>query len=404
MSLELGHVARQIDQVATTLSAGQQEWRDRLKLALEALSRAGQSLDDLKLKIVRSQGKSTWLVALPSEGLDLHHDPPAVSADFSVIGVDGSHIDVDRHRPVRCYLINTGWAALRYGGQPVADLGSRASLYAEERDLVLADPQGNRDQPIEGALLGMKRSVEECRRLAEMAQACPGTEPLLALVDGSLIMWGLTGQTYPDFVRQELLDRGLLRCLDDIRQACARRPVAVASYISLPRSADVVNTIRLALCPQEVADCDQNCPRQSGSARVCDAVAGLLDRDIFERALEPGQRSGLFATGSKIVADHYGENAVSFFYLRLEDEVTRVEVPRWVAQDAGLVGLVHSLVLDQCHRGNGYPVALAEAHEQAVVTGADRDWFWQTVDESLAGQHMSTYRSAKSRSKSTRWV
>ena len=54
--------------------------------------------------------------------------------------------------------------------------------------------------------------------------------------------------------------------------------------------------------------------------------------------------------------------------------------------------------------GHGYPVALAEAHEKAVITGADRELFWQMVETSLVGEHLPTPTSAKSRSKKTRWV
>jgi hypothetical protein len=35
--------------------------------------------------------------------------------------------------------------------------------------------------------------------------------------------------------------------------------------------------------------------------------------------------------------------------------------------------------LDQCNKGRGYPVVLAEAHEQAVVKGADRDFFYSVI-------------------------
>ncbi len=47
-----------------------------------------------------------------------------------------------------------------------------------------------------------------------------------------------------------------------------------------------------------------------------------------------------------------------------------MEVPEWVARRKDLLDLTHALVLDQCRRGQGYPVALSEAHEQAVVTGS----------------------------------
>ena len=82
----------------------------------------------------------------------------------------------------------------------------------------------------------------------------------------------------------------------------------------------------------------------------------------------------------------------------------RSETPQWVAMDENLLNLTHALVLDQCRRGQGYPVALSEAHEQAVVTAADRENFWQLVDSSLVEEHMPTLTSAKSQSKRTRWV
>ena len=95
---------------------------------------------------------------------------------------------------------------------------------------------------------------------------------------------------------------------------------------------------------------------------------------------------------------------IYFFYLRVDDEIARVELPKWVANDESRLSLAHALVLDQCLRGHGYPVALSEAHEKAVVTGADRENFWQLVESSLVEERLPTLGSAKSQSKRTRWV
>ena len=86
------------------------------------------------------------------------------------------------------------------------------------------------------------------------------------------------------------------------------------------------------------------------------------------------------------------------------EEIGRVEVPSWVAGDEALLGLTHSLVVDQCRRGPGYPVALMEAHEQAVVTGSERRSFTQLVDEALDSERLPVYTSEKSRSKRLRWI
>ena len=93
-----------------------------------------------------------------------------------------------------------------------------------------------------------------------------------------------------------------------------------------------------------------------------------------------------------------------FFYLRNDDEVARIEVPKWVAEDKELLELTHRLIYDQCRRGHGYPVALSEAHEQAVVTGADRENFWELVESTLIEGHMDNASSRKSASKKSRWI
>ncbi|MFQ5924527.1 MAG: DNA double-strand break repair nuclease NurA, partial [Dehalococcoidia bacterium] len=181
--------------------------------------------------------------------------------------------------------------------------------------------------------------------------------------------------------------------------------LALASYISFPRSTDVVNALRVALCPYDPADCDRYCSGQRPpGGRECDAVAGIQDRDLFERLLGYGQRSPIFISGSRFVHKHYGEHEIHFFYLKLDEEVARVEVPRWVAEREELVELVHALVLDQCRRGHGYPVALMEAHEKAVVTAADRERFWQLVELALAEDRLNIRSSGKRMSKRLRWV
>jgi NurA-like 5'-3' nuclease len=130
----------------------------------------------------------------------------------------------------------------------------------------------------------------------------------------------------------------------------------------------------------------------------------LLDRDLFNRLLAPGQRSALFGSRSSVVKKYYGANAVNFFYIKLDGEVARVEVPLWVAENESLLELVHSTLLDQCRRGLGYPVALSEAHEQAVVTVADRQQFWSLVEQVLVEDGIYPESSAKSESKRGRWI
>ena len=399
MSLDLTKVVAQVGDMVTWLKAGVEERRKRLKQALDVLHNQASHLDYLTRKIASSQ--TTWLVAGLVDGLSECYKAPPIPTEFTIIATDGSHIDVDRHKSTRCYLINIGTVILHYGASPSATLDSSPHLYSGDEDLVIM-PTGvkGREQPIEGALLGIKRSVDECHQLAELAAELPQDSLTLALLDGSLILWGL--EAYPEFVTEALLNKGFLGYLDDMRRLNNEKRLALASYISFPRSTDVVNALRVALCPHDPADCDHYCP--PNKARECDTVAGVQDRELFSNLLGQGERSALFISQSSIVQKHYGVHQVYFFYLKVDDEITRVELPRWVAMDEKLLNLVHTLVLDQCQRGQGYPVALSEAHEQAVVTGVDKEGFWQLVESFLVEERLPSLSSAKSRSKRTRWV
>jgi hypothetical protein len=398
VSLDLTKVASQVGGMVARLKDAREERQKHLQNALDVVGNEAIDLDALKRKIAAS--KTTWLVANLVDTLASHYGAPPAPTEFTVIATDGSHIDVDRHRATRCYLINIGSVIIHYGAEPGATLDSFPSLYSGDEDLVITPSGvGAREQPIEGTLLGIKRAVEECRYLAKIAVELPVGSSSLALLDGSLILWGL--EAYPEFVTEALLTNGFLRYLDDLRKLNNGKRVALASYISFPRSTDVVNVLRVAICPHEPADCDRYC--SVNKERGCDAVAGVRDRELFLNLLSQGERSDLFISPSNI-QKHYGYHQVYFFYLRVNDEVARVEIPRWVAVNESLLNLVHVLVLDQCRRGQGYPVALSEAHEQAVVTGTDRENFWQLVDSSLVEEHMPTLTSAKSFSKRTRWV
>lgn len=399
MSLDLAKVVVQVGEMVARIISGGAEKEQRLDKALDTLGEKSADFEGLKKKIAES--KTTWLVAGLVDALDRRYHPPPLPSDFTVIASDGSHIDVDRHRSARCYLINIGAVSLSYGANSGAVLDNFPRLYAGDEDMVIAPPGNNgRRQPVEGQLLGIKRSVDEAQRLAEMVDELPEASPALALLDGSLILWGL--EAYPDFVAETFLDKGLIKHFETIREVNRRKKLALASYISLPRGNDVINALRVALCPNDPLDTDRHCP--GCATRECDAIAGVRDSELFDALLDEGERSAVFASQSSVVEKRYGEHQIRFFYLRTEDEIARIEVPQWVARDENLLDLTHALVLDQCRRGQGYPVALSEAHEQAVLTISDRENFWQLVEASLVGEHLPTPTSGKSFSKRTRWV
>ena len=402
MSLDLAKTAIQIEHMAEDMRSRRSDMEARLNRARHQV----ESFDtgEYEAKRARSSEKLNWTAPRIDEDPSARFDPPAIPDDFCVAAVDGSHIDVDRHLPARCCLINIGSCVLTYGSAPDAVLSSYPTLYASDDELIIRSRSGAyQEQPIQGSVLSALRAVEEMRALVDVVRALPPDLPTLALMDGTLMMY--LGRGAQLFVIEELVELGLVRALDELRDLASNRQLAVASYISLPASSEFTSALRVRACPYEVSDCRRHCGDIPSGSRPCDEVAeGLLDRNIFSAVLDPGQRSAVFRTSNSLVQEHYGGHGVSFFYLNVGEEMGRVEVPSWVAEDEALLGLTHSLALDQCRRGPGYPIALMESHEQAVITMSDRRYFADLVEASLQDRRMPVFTSEKNRSKRLRWI
>lgn len=345
-----------------------------------------------------SESSTNWLLAAPVEPFATVRNLPPIPTDYAIAATDGSHIDVDRHGEVSCYLINIGKVYIRYGSQPVARLESAPKLYFAEADLFFHD--GTRRIPIEGALLSVRRDVEEGVALGELAigSLTDPAIPRLALQDGTLIRWALANADAN--VRDHFLQQ-YLTYLERMRQ----HEIPVASYISRSRSPEVVGLVRLMFCPdvnvtaQRGANCAQCSDAKSGKIPSCMICQDLIDADIFAARLGEGQRGPIFRSLSRINVEGYEHHAIHFFFLRVGRELVRIELPGWVADQPKWVEQVHALVYDQAARGQGYPIALQRAHEQAVIRSAERRVFEQMVSGALQRAEAPAGVSAKRESK-----
>ena len=403
MGLDMGQTVLQLDQLTQSVRGDSQAREERLT----ALMNAAAGVDpDTAAEKTSDTRQRPYLAAEVSESLLGAYPPADPPADWAVAAVDGSHIDVDRHLPVACYLLNFGGCVLTYGSQPDATLFSHPHLAVNQEELYITNP-GNRNQEelISGAVLGLVRTVKELDTLADTVEQCPPSLPVLGLVDGSLVMWPLSGQAHPQFVKDEIIGSGLIPAMRRLEKMADERPVALAAYVSYPRSAEALNAVRVSLCPNDVSACAQSCNNRRSAQQPCNNANDFLDRDLFERLLELGWRSPVYKTNSSVSRDSYDEaNKVHFFYVNAGEEIGRVEIPQWVAKNETLLSLTHSLVWDQCQRGQGYPVAISESHEQAVVSAGDRRVFRRMLTDSLERQGLSAATSQKDRSKRSPWV
>jgi len=403
MGLDIGQTVLQLDQLSQAVR-GASEARDA---RLTALINAAAGIDpETATEKTADTRQRPYLAAEVEESLLGTYPPTEPPADWVVAAVDGSHIDVDRHLPVACYLLNFGGCVLTYGSNPNATLFSHPYLATTPEELYISDPTNSTgEEMISGALLGLVRTVKELETLATTVEECPPGLPVLGLVDGSLVLWGLSGQAYRPYVSDAIINDGLLPAMKRLEKLAETRPVALAAYVSFPRSTEAVNAVRCSLCPHDNAVCTQSCNNRRSTQQPCDGANEFLDRDIFQRLLEPGWRSPVYKTNSSVSRESYDEaHKVYFFYVNAGEEIGRVEVPKWVAKNETLLSLTHSLVWDQCQRGQGYPVAISESHEQAVVSAGDRRVFRRLLTDSLERQGLSAATSQKDRSKRSPWV
>ena len=351
MTLELNKVMAQVEALAREAAASSHRASQQIDEAREWLHQYANRIEELV------SPAREFDTAIPTdELLNATHPAPTMPERFTVIGADGSAISPDRHSAAMYYLINTASLTYRHGSgqQPVAvsipDLGYTPDDLYEE---------GNR--LVEGNLLDVRRDTAEIKRLADAAEAESGEAqiPLVALTDGTLLLWVL--QDSPEAQRQKKI-AGYLKQLDRLKATRA----ASGAFISRPRYQDVLKLVWLARLGEHA----------SKAAMEPRSFRGLADRGLFN-FLTPGQRSACFFSPSP-VNKHYetAGHRVGFFYINVgnedQSEIARVEVPQWVLESSDLLDRLHGAVMAQCQLVTPYPYVLARAHELAVITTDER--------------------------------
>jgi hypothetical protein len=373
--LDLMKLTQQMQGMGQHLSQEAVAAQRRLNLALGLSTRTLANQSEW-VTILENQGDGlAFTAAAPIEPLIPHPTLPATQQPHSVIATDGSQIAPSHHEIAYCYLINVGRVVLHYSQSRFPRLDSLPEVVYRPEELTLSRQWGMATTE----WMGHRRTVAEAQELAALAIATLqelGTSPppLLAMVDGSLIYWFLDSLPEP---ARELILPPILTAWDQLRQ----QGIPLVGYVSASRSSEALNFLRLVACPFPTPDCQHHCQGQAEGA-ACGRFMPLRDANFWASQLTPGQRSPFYRSTAPILA-RYGDHPIYFCYLHGGTEVARVEIPEWVATDADLREQALAIVLAQVQKGYGYPVALAEAHNQAVVRGGDRSRFFALLEREL---------------------
>ena len=270
---------------------------------------------------------------------------------------------------------------LHYGQSLHPLLDSIPEVYYKPEDLYASRKWGIKTEE----WIGYRRTVAEIEILVEMACRWvkpPGAHyniPNLAMVDGSLIYWFL--DNLPPEAKNSILPP-----IMNAWQQLEELKIPFMGYLSVSRSIESVNFLRLAACPHQYPNCTVNCGHLRDSFKEkppCQVIDPLRDTNLFGTILKPGQRSALWESNSNILNLYDESQRVYFCYVNVGAEIARIEVPAWVARDKELFDRSLSIMLSQVYKGYGYPVTLAEAHNQAVVRGGDRAHFFALLEQQM---------------------
>ena len=311
--------------------------------------------------------------------------PPKV---HSIIATDGSQIAPNHHEIAYCYLLNIGRVVLHYGQNRQPILDSLPEIFYRPEDLYISRQWGIRTED----WMSYCRTTSEITVLAELACGVKTAAPALGMVDGSLIYWFLEQLPLP--ARDRILPP-ILQAWQQMHQA----QIPIIGYLSAARSMDAMNFLRLLACPHPQPDCISYCPEQLGKV-PCKLFEPLRDTTLWQTQLKPGQRGALWRSNNRILELYQGQN-IYFCYVHVGTEIARIELPSWVAENTDLFEQSLGIMLAQVHKGYGYPVAIAEAHNQAVVRGGDRNRFFALLERQMIKAGLknvgTSYKEARKR-------
>ncbi len=375
--LDLNKLATQIPGISEHLKSESTASQKRVEKAKKLLKQTGEQQRKW-LQIQETwQDHLIFSAATPVEEINNFYPISSPPQSHTIFATDGSQISPSHHEITYCYLINIGRVMLHYGQSLHPLLDSTPQVYYKPEDLYVSKQWGIRTEE----WMGYRRTVLEATTLAEMATRWvlpPGAHydsPNLALVDGSLIYWFLEGLALE--ARDKILPP-ILAAWEDLRQS----KIPIMGYLSASRSIESVNFLRFPACVYNFPDCKVHCSEEQENA-PCQVIQPIRDITLWNNILPPGHRSALWRSNVSILNLYDESQRVYFCYVNVGKEIARVEIPAWVAEDSKLFEQSLSIILAQVYKGYGYPVALAEAHNMAVVRSSDRLRFFSMLEQQM---------------------
>jgi hypothetical protein len=374
MALNFQQVFEKIREIGLGAHARQEaldNLRSKARVLLEAWADKNAELRD-KVERARQADPSVRCAIPLDERMDAAFPATADLNSITLLAADGSQILPDRHAAVQYSLVNVGAIAMRGGS------GEAPEVFTDSQ-LLFGDELFSESGLVTGEAIEQRRDIAERRSLLELAPNYPA--PVLALTDGPVELWGAKGAGEDDYRKNLEIHKSILSQLQ-------AKGVTVAGYVDKPGADLVIRTLEIAQLSTE---------EEFKDIRKLHSLRGVTDRWLYGW-LPGGQRSAVFGLQSGSRAHYTGDLALHFFYLNVGDTqhpwLVRVEIPKWVADEAESLNRLQAALLEQCRimGAKPYPYILQRAHEIAVVKFEEKAQVEQMLEMELrqSGSEMDT--------------
>ena len=300
-----------------------------------------------------------------------------VLSGVTVIAVDGSQIAPSREYSLPVGAVQIGWFENphHHAGRYVKDISFEILAPG---DLAGSDGEG----AFPDSEVNLRRFEGECERLRALMAAHSGEQhPPVCLFDGSLIV------SFAQHLGPAQQTR-YVRAVTEMLSTSERLRIPLFGYVDTSYAADLVAML------------DHLAGRQVAS-RASDAA-------LLQPLMQWGDRTpGWICARNDRVAPVDGASyyeQVAFVYLKTTgtNPPARLDLPRWLLEDATALARTLDVIRAECIVGNGYPYAAETADAVAVITSEDRERFYAALQRFAEREGLPFHHSRKAGSKRQR--
>lgn len=295
------------------------------------------------------------------------------------VAVDGSQVPPSKEFSVPVALVQVSWFENYHDPD-------RPYVKDVRNDVILPGDEDGQISAFGDSRLSQRRFVMEMEtaveRIESLAAEGSASLPGILFIDGTFVL-SFAGRMAPD-VRQTYL-----QAIFSLLAASERHRVPVIGYVDLSFASDLTSMVR------EIEDLPDG---------------NVVDAQMVATSLPPFDRTPAFqcARGDVlpfyVTEDHDYSRDLCFLYMTtgLDRYPARIDFPRWMLEEEGLLDRVLDVVRAEIVVGAGYPYPIETADAAAVLTGEDRMAFYRLFHDFAQAQGLHTSLPAKSISKAHR--